>query len=68
MPEGVIITSLQHEDIEAHDQTICSVSEPKLIVEEEEEEEGLESGDSEADGEDQSEGSDDSKDGDSKEE
>ena len=72
LPEGVIITSLQHEDIEAHDQTICSVSEPKLIVEEEEEEaeeeEGLESGDSEADGEDQSEGSDDSKDGDAKEE
>jgi len=34
LPEGVIITSLQHEDIEAHDQTICSVSEPKLIVEE----------------------------------
>ena len=69
LPEGVIITSLQHEDIEAHDQTICSVSEPKLIVEEEEEEEeGLESGDSEADSEDQSEGSDDSKDGDSEEE
>ena len=71
LPEGVIITSLQHEDIEAHDQTICSVSEPKLIVEEEEEEEeeeGLESGDSESDGEDQSEGSDDSKDGDSEEE
>jgi len=66
LPEGVIITSLQHEDIEAHDQTVCSVSEPKLIVEEEEE--GLESGDSEADGEDQSEGSDDSKDGDSEEE
>ena len=69
LPEGVIITSLQHEDIEAHDQTICSVSEPKLIVEEEEEEEeGLESGDSEADGEYQSDGSDDSKDGDSEEE
>ena len=71
LPEGVIITSLQHEDIEAHDQTVCSVSEPKLIAEEEEEEEeeeGLESDDSEADGEDQSEGSDDSKDGDSKEE
>ena len=71
LPEGVIITSLQHEDIEAHDQTVCSVSEPKLIVEEEEEEEeeeGLESDDSEADGEDQSEGSDDSKDGDSEEE
>ena len=71
LPEGVIITSLQHEDIEAHDQTVCSVSEPKLIAEEEEEEEeeeGLESDDSEADGEDQSEGSDDSKDGDSEEE
>ena len=71
LPEGVIITSLQHEDIEAHDQTVCSVSEPKLIAEEEEEEEeeeGLESGDSEEDGEDQSEDSDDSKDGDSEEE
>jgi len=68
LPEGVIITSLQHEDIEAHDQTVCSVSEPKLIAEEEEEEEGLESDDSEADGEDQSEDSDDSKDGDSEEE
>ncbi len=71
LPEGVIITSLQHEDIEAHDQTVCSVSEPKLIAEEEEEEEeeeGLESDDSEADSEDQSEGSDDSKDGDSEEE
>ena len=67
LPEGVIITSLQHEDVEAHDQTICSVSEPK-IMEEEEEEESLESGDSEEDGEDQSEGSDDSKDGDSEEE
>jgi large subunit ribosomal protein L25 len=66
LPEGVIITSLQHEDVEAHDQTICSVSEPKII--EEEEEESLESGDSEEDGEDQSEGSDDSKDGDSEEE
>ena len=66
LPEGVIITSLQHEDVEAHDQTICSISEPKII--EEEEEESLESGDSEEDGEDQSEGSDDSKDGDSKEE
>ena len=66
LPEGVIITSLQHEDVEAHDQTICSVSEPKII--EEEEEESLESDDSEADGEDQSEGSDDSKDGDSEEE
>jgi len=68
LPEGVIITSLQHEDVEAHDQTICSVSEPKIIEEEEEEEESLESGDSEADGEDQPEGSDDSKDGDSEEE
>ena len=66
LPEGVIITSLQHEDVEAHDQTICAISEPKII--EEEEEESLESGDSEEDGEDQSEGSDDSKDGDSEEE
>ena len=65
LPKGVSITSLQHEDVEAHDQTICSVSEPKVVVEEEEE--SIESGDSEADGEDQPEGSDDSKDGDAKE-
>ena len=48
LPEGVIITSLQHEDIEAHDQTVCSVSEPKIVEEEEEEviegEEGSEDG------------------------
>ena len=25
LPEGVVIVSLQHEDIEAHDQTVCSV-------------------------------------------
>ncbi len=67
LPEGVIITSLQHEDVEAHDQTICSISEPKII--EEEEEESLESGDSEAEGEEgqSDEGSEDSKDGDDKE-
>ncbi|MDC1541951.1 50S ribosomal protein L25, partial [Candidatus Pseudothioglobus singularis] len=48
LPEGVVITSLQHEDIEAHDQTVCSVSEPKIVEEEEEEviegEEGSEDG------------------------
>ena len=59
MPEGVVITSLQHEDIEAHDQTVCSVSEPKIVEEEEEEviegEEGSEDGD--ADQADESEGS-----------
>ncbi len=49
LPKGVVITSLQHEDVEAHDQTVCSVSEPKVIVEEEEE--SLESGDSVTDGE-----------------
>ncbi|MDP6522557.1 MAG: hypothetical protein QF779_07595, partial [SAR324 cluster bacterium] len=38
LPEGVTITSLQHEDVEAHDQTICSVTEPKIIIEEEIEE------------------------------
>ena len=27
---------MQHEDVEAHDQTVCSVSEPKVIEEEEE--------------------------------
>ena len=59
LPEGVVITSLQHEDIEAHDQTVCSVSEPKIVEEEEEEviegEEGSEDGD--ADQADESEGS-----------
>jgi len=59
LPEGVVITSLQHEDIEAHDQTVCSVSEPKIVEEEEEEviegEEGSEDGD--ADQSDESEGS-----------
>ncbi len=67
LPEGVVITSLQHEDIEAHDQTVCSVSEPKVIEEEEEEiiegEEGSEEG-----GEDQADESEDSKeDGDDEE-
>ncbi len=38
LPEGVTITSLQHEDVEAHDQTVCSVTEPKIIIEEEIEE------------------------------
>ena len=60
LPEGVVIVSLQHEDIEAHDQTVCSVSEPKIIEEEEEEiiegEEGSEEG-----GEDQAGESEDSK-------
>ena len=66
MPEGVIMTALQHDDIEAHDQTICSVSEPKVI---EEEEEIIDTDESEAeDGEDQSEDSGDSKDGDAEEE
>ena len=57
LPEGVVITSLQHEDIEAHDQTVCSVSEPKIVEEEEaiEGEEGSEDGD--ADQADESEGS-----------
>ena len=67
LPEGVVITSLQHEDIEAHDQTVCSVSEPKIIEEEEEEiiegEEGSEEG-----GDDQAGDSEDSKeDGDDEE-
>ena len=66
LPEGVIITALQHDDITAHDQTVCSVSEPKII--EEEEEEIIETDESETDGEDQSEGSDESKDGDAEEE
>lgn len=71
LPEGVVITSLQHEDVEAHDQTICSVSEPKLIVEEEEEEiieEGEEGEGGEGEeGEGSTEESEDSKDGDNDE-
>jgi large subunit ribosomal protein L25 len=66
LPEGVIIIAFQHDDITAHDQTVCSVSEPKII--EEEEEEIIETDESETDGEDQSEGSDESKDGDAEEE
>ncbi|HIE77775.1 MAG TPA: 50S ribosomal protein L25/general stress protein Ctc [Candidatus Thioglobus sp.] len=34
LPPGVVITSLQHGDIEAHDQTVVSVSEAKIIEEE----------------------------------
>ena len=63
LPEGVTINALQHEDVEAHDQTVCSVSEPKVI---EEEEEIIEDGESEEDGEDSAEDSADSADGDSK--
>ena len=63
LPEGVTINALQHEDVEAHDQTVCSVSEPKVI---EEEEEIIEDGESEEGGEDSAEDSADSKDGDSK--
>ena len=63
LPEGVTINALQHEDVEAHDQTVCSVSEPKVI---EEEEEIIEDGESEEGGEDSAEDSADSADGDSK--
>jgi len=73
LPEGVTITSLQHEDIEAHDQTVCSVTEPKLMAEIEEIEE-IEDIESESDeegegteGTEDAEGSEDSKDGDSEE-
>ena len=63
LPEGVIINALQHEDVEAHDQTVCSVSEPKVI---EEEEEIIEDGESEEGGDDSAEDSADSADADSK--
>ena len=63
LPEGVVINALQHEDVEAHDQTVCSVSEPKVV---EEEEEIIEDGESEEGGEDSSEDSADSADTDSK--
>ena len=63
LPEGVVINALQHEDVEAHDQTVCSVSEPKVV---EEEEEIIEDGESEEGGEDSAEDSADSADADSK--
>ena len=62
LPEGVVINALQHEDVEAHDQTVCSVSEPKVV---EEEEEIIEDGESEEGGEDSAEDSADSADSDS---
>ena len=63
LPEGVVINALQHEDVEAHDQTVCSVSEPKVV---EEEEEIIEDGESEEGGDDSAEDSADSADSDSK--
>ncbi|TEU19464.1 MAG: 50S ribosomal protein L25, partial [Gammaproteobacteria bacterium] len=38
MPEGVTLTALTHGDIEAHDQSVVAVQEPKLMAEEVEEE------------------------------
>lgn len=65
LPEGVVINALQHEDVEAHDQTVCSVSEPKVV---EEEEEIIEDGESEEGSEDSADSADsDSKDGDDNE-
>ena len=79
LPEGVVITSLQGEDVEAHDQTVSSVTEPRLMAEEEEIEEIIDSeldeeGDAEgaedsegAEGSEGSEGAKDSQDGDKEE-
>jgi large subunit ribosomal protein L25 len=70
LPEGVVITSLQHEEVEAHDQTICSVTEPKLIIEEEEVEDTIDSEldeEGDAEGAEDSEGAKDSQDGDTEE-
>ena len=35
LPEGVALTALQHDDVEAHDQTVVSVSEARVVEEEE---------------------------------
>jgi large subunit ribosomal protein L25 len=35
MPKGVTITALTHGDIEAHDQSVVAVQEPRLMVEKE---------------------------------
>ena len=76
LPEGVVITSLQHEDVEAHNQTVCSVTEPRLIIEEEEieatidselDEEGDAEGAEDSEGAEGSEGAKDSQDGDKEE-
>ncbi|MFP6776045.1 MAG: 50S ribosomal protein L25/general stress protein Ctc [PS1 clade bacterium] len=52
LPPGVVITSLQHGDIEAHDQTVVSVSEAKII--EEEDIEGIDEADGAEGSEDES--------------
>jgi large subunit ribosomal protein L25 len=60
MPEGVIITALTHGDIEAHDQSVVSVQDPKLMSEEvqvdavEDEEGATENGDDKAEDKDTS--------------
>ncbi len=56
LPDGVTLTALAHDDVEAHDQSVVSVQEPKLMAEEVEEEvvdaegEEGEEGDSAAEG------------------
>jgi len=62
LPPGVVITALQHGDIEAHDQTVVSVSEARVIVEEEDE---IIEGTEEDGGDDDSADSDNAEDGDS---
>jgi large subunit ribosomal protein L25 len=44
IPEGVTITALTHGDIEAHDQSVVAVQEPKIMAEEEEEVADVEEG------------------------
>lgn len=51
LPEGVTINALQHDDIEAYNQTIASVAEPRLIKEEVEEEEEVAEGEEDSDAE-----------------
>jgi len=56
LPEGVILTALTHDDIEAHDQSVVAVQEPKLMAEEIEEEIVETEGEEGEEGEDSAEG------------
>ena len=62
MPEGVLLTALQHDDPEAHNQTIVSISAARKMAEVEEDEEGGE-GEGDASGDDNAEKSDESSEG-----
>jgi large subunit ribosomal protein L25 len=63
MPEGVLLTALQHDDPEAHNQTIVSISAARKMAEVEEDEEEGGEGEGDASGDDNAEKSDESSEG-----